>query len=227
MPGGSPVRRARREFCEALFAVPVPRRGGAPDQSVFRIAELAVPSAAAPVFCMEGAVASELPLLAAMVRESDLGDLAGSLARWEVLESQPCAPFHQRIFYVSKLPWPLRARAFHIGNWVELPGDGSFALLSMSLDPDDAVRARAGKAVWGEVSFSGYHLVPLADGRTWLRRVIGVELHLPMPRAVLGRMLAGVYRANHAWLNRTAQSDAAARFAERMARDPLYAALPA
>jgi hypothetical protein len=175
---------------------------------------------------MEGAIAAPLGLVAAMIREGDLGDLAGDLACWDVIESQACDPFHQRIFYVSTLPWPFRARAFHVGNWVERPTAESFAMLAMSLEPDATLRARVRREVWGDVVFSGYFLVPLADRRTWLRRVIGVDLRLPMPRAILRRTLVQVYRQNYSWLNRTAQCDLAGRFEERMAREPLYATLP-
>lgn len=222
--GDSPARCARPEFSEALFAAPFPQGSQSWNGPAFHITELATPSAGAPVFRMEGTVTAPLPLLAAMIRESDLGDLAGSLSTWEVLESQPSAPFQQRIFYVSKLPWPFRARAFYIGNWVERPSNESFALLSTSLDPDDAICARVGRDVLGDVAFSGYFLVPLAEGQTWLRRVIGIDLHLPMPGAILRRMLTGVYRGNYAWLNEAARSDNS-RFDQRMDRDPLYATL--
>jgi hypothetical protein len=222
--GESPVRRTRAELCDALFAPPFP--GNEQNGSGFRIAEIAALSAGPPVFRMEGTVAAPLRLLAAMIRESDLGSLAGSLARWNVLESQACAPFHQRIFYVSKLPWPFKDRAFYIGNWVERPTVDSLGIVSMSLEPDAEIRSGVRKEIWGEVAFSGYFLVPLDDRRTWLRRVIGVELRLPMPRGMLRRMLIQVYRGNYRWLNQAARSELAGRFEERMAKDALYATLP-
>ena len=191
----------------------------------FRIGELPDRSSISPMFWMEGVVAAPLRLVAAMVRESDLGTLAGSLARWDVLESERSEPFSQRVFYVSKLPWPFADRAFHIRSWTERPAPQSLVIQSTSLEPDDAVRARLGKAAWGKVEFSGYHLVRLAPGSTWLRRVIGVELGLPLPRGFQRWMLRQVYRGNYEWMNETARAGSLDRFEQRMASDPLYASL--
>jgi hypothetical protein len=221
----SPALRARRDLCEALFESPLPSRGSATG-SPFAIREMR-DAAGPPIFRMEGTLAAPLRLAVAMIRELDLGELTGKLAASEVLESLPIEPFRQRLFYISKLPFPFRSRAFYVGNWVERPGGDSFAMLATSLDPDGAVRDRVRNEVWGEVVFSGYHFVPLDERTTWLRRVIGVELDLPLPRRLLRRMLIEVYRRNHQWLNEAPRSqDLVRRYEERMAEDPVYATLP-
>jgi hypothetical protein len=224
----SPAQRARRDLCEALFDAPVPASGSAVSGIPFTINEMHDAKPGPPIFRMEGPEAAPLRLVVAMIREFDLGSLTGKLATWEVLESRTTEPFQQRLFYISKLPWPFRPRAFYVGNWVERPNSDSFALLATSLDPDGSVRGRVRDEVWGDVVFSGYHLVPLAGGSTWLRRVIGVELRLPMPRRLLRRMLIEVYRGNHKWLNEAPRSmDLVRRYEARMAGDPVYATPPA
>jgi hypothetical protein len=223
----SPAPQARRDLCEALFDPPLPARGSAMSGGRFAINEIHDAKPGPPIFRMEGTVAAPLRLTAAMIREFDLGNLTGNLTTWAVLESGRTEPFRQRLFYVSKLPWPFRPRAFYIGNWVERPGPDSFAMLATSLEPDDAVRARVRNEVWSEVLFSGYHLIPLADRSTWLRRVIGIELALSMPRRLLRRMLIEVYRGNYKWLNEAPRSaELLRRYDERMANDPIYATLP-
>ena len=173
---------------------------------------------------MEGTIAAPIRHVTAMIWESDLGTLAGTLTRWEVLEAETSAPFRRRVFYISKLPWPFMDRAFHIRAGVERPAPNSVGIISASVSEPD-LHDRAGSAVWGDVLFSGYHLKSLGSRTTWLRRIIGIELGLAMPRGMMRWSLIKVYRGNYRWMNQAAGSDLMRRLEERMARDPLYASL--
>ena len=215
----------RPEFREALFQALAVTDGAFAD-GTFRIAEILKRPTDPPMFWMEGTVSAPLRLVAAMIRESDLSTLAGTLLRWDVLESEAAAPFRRRIFYVSKLPWPFKNRAFHISSWFEQPTSNSFGILSTSIPSNGDMHAAAGTSVWGDVAFSGYHLVSLGPRLCWLRRVIGIELRLPMPRRLLCRSLVQVYRGNYKWMSKAACSDLVLRFEQRIANDPFYSSLP-
>jgi hypothetical protein len=218
------VKLARPELHDALFQ-------GAPDtirswtSDEFQIKEFPARDSDPPIFQMEGTISAPLALVAAMIRESDLGSLAGSLGRWDVLESERSDPFRRRVFYISKLPFPFKDRAFYMDSWVERPGPDSLGIVSVSLPADRDVCDHLGNAAWGEIVLSGYYLVQMAPRLTWLRRLIGIELGLPMPRGILRRMLINVYRGNYKWMNKAARSDLVRRFEQRMANDPLYSSL--
>lgn len=160
--------------------------------------------------------------LTALIREADLGPLAGKLALWEASGTADVPPWSRRLLYVSALPWPLADRAFCIQSEVFLDADGSVRIESASVPADGRERERVGRAAWGSVAFSGYVIRPVSGGSR-LTRVIEVDLALALPRRLELQLLRKVYADNHAWLAEGRKHARSPAFAARMTADPMYA----
>lgn len=162
--------------------------------------------------------------LLALIREADLGPLAGRLSRWEPRSIEAGSPWTQRVLYVSDLPWPFRPRVFCIESRVTLRDGGVVRIESASAEPDAGERARVSGAAWGTVVFSGYNTTP-ARGGARLQRVIEVNLGMRWPRRAEVALLSRVYAHNHAWLAGGRKHATAREFVARKERDPVYAAV--
>ena len=209
----------RREILAASLGA---ASGATPERPVVR--GLRDPGARAATFTTDAWLPVPPAIVIALVREADLGPLAGELRLWDarVLDGEP---WSQHIVYVSALPWPMRDRAFAIENRVTLV-EGGARLDSASVAPDAAERARVGGARWGKVVYSGY-LVTSERGGARLRRVIEIDLDLPLPASVERAVLEKVYADNHAWLARGVEHARAPAIAARIGDDPMYAAIEA
>ncbi len=164
-------------------------------------------------FVSEGALPGPVSLAAALIKEADLGGLAGSLRRWEPTRLSPC---QERIAYTSRLPWPLADRSFTV---LERYGGGPGEALILGQDLEGAV-AEAG-TVLGSVICSAYRIARVGTGCA-LRRLIRIELHLPLPVPWTDRLLAGTFLADLDRL-RAGMARPPAGLAQRMAQEPLYA----
>lgn len=162
--------------------------------------------------------------LVALVREADLGPLAGDLSLWEVRSSEDRPPFTERLLYVSRLPWPFRDRAFCVVSEVHLLESGAVRIASASVDPDPAEEARVSGARWASVTFSGYHLRSERGGARMVR-VIEVDLAMGLPARLELALLKQVYTGNHKWLAGGRARAERPDFAARMSRAPVYAAI--
>ena len=53
------------------------------------------------------------------------------------------------------------------------------------------------------------------------------RLGLPLPKALLRKILVQVYRGNYKWMNQISQSNGMSAFEQRMSGNPLYTSLVA
>jgi cytochrome P450 len=198
------------------------RRESAQPLGAPRISGRHTPAARVATFVTDAWLDVSPAELTALVREADLGPLAGKLTLWETSGTADSPPWSRRVLYVSALPWPLSDRAFCIQSQVFLDPDGSVRIESASVPPDGREQARVGRAAWGSVAFSGYVIRPVSGGSR-LTRVIEVDLALSLPQRLERELLRKVYADNHAWLERGQQHARSPAFAARVASDPMYA----
>lgn len=182
-----------------------------------------------PTFVSEGLLPGSLLHTAALIREAELGGLAGSLRRWRVFR---LSINQELISYTSRLPWPLSDRAF--GVLETYGGDAGEALIlgedtersSYDATHPEALRFQGEQAepgtVAGRVLCSAYRITALPEGCR-LRRLTRIELALPLPaswsKALLARTFLDDLERLRAGLRRTPPG-----LAERIAQDPLYEA---
>ena len=151
-------------------------------------------------FLSEGPLPGPSRQVAALIKEADLGGLAGNLRRWRAWRADPTT---ELISYTSRLPWPLADRHFSV---LERYGGGPDEALLLGQDtlgasladiPEPLLRAfmaelpEAG-TVGGSVLCSAYRLTPRPNG-CHLRRLTRIELHLPLPAAWTTALLARTF----------------------------------
>ncbi|KXZ41828.1 hypothetical protein GPECTOR_270g702 [Gonium pectorale] len=150
--------------------------------------------------------------LLCLVREFDLGQLAGQLLGFKLLEASVTRTLSH---YTSSLPWPFQPRwvcaAMRFGV---VQATGAVVSLGQSLHvaspapaaAADATPAPPPGATRGTVHYSFYHIQPLpaqrpgpgpgsgsGPARCRLRRIINVDMHVCLPRPLLRSSLTRHY----------------------------------
>ncbi|PNG99683.1 hypothetical protein TSOC_014412, partial [Tetrabaena socialis] len=148
--------------------------------------------------------------LACLVRDFDVGSLAGQLQDFRVLAASPSL---LQAEYVSVLPWPFEPRWLSVTMRIGVVrGTGAVVLLG------ESVRGAApppGRAVTpGTVHYSYYHIAPAAPARangrasgaggvrSVMRRAINIDMRIPLPAFVVRKSLASHYAADMAAVER-------------------------
>jgi hypothetical protein len=218
--------------------------------STSRVFSQAVAEAPLAMFKSEVILDAHPLVVAALIREADESTLAGNLRVWA---PAALSPFHQWVYYVSALPWPLRDRAFEIRQLFGLRMHASDAvgpsvwMLGEDLGAVERSRApaehrerfdREGRrpgAIPGQVHISAYYLRPLPPSldrgswRTVLRRLFNIDLDFSqLPAALVNALLVRQLHADHHELQRQAATFEGSRLAARVAPgagDAFYAAI--
>lgn len=153
-----------------------------------------------PTFKAEAELDAPPLVVAAIIKEADLGGLAGELLQWRVGR---LSPFLELVHYVTKFPPPFSARDFCVTERYGVESDGTVLVLGQDLHDGDlplikpSVKAisqwQERGCVRGSVRRSGYQVSPVRrDGRvaTRLRRVLDIDLCMWVPAAVCERLIA-------------------------------------
>lgn len=185
-----------------------------------------------PTFKAEAELDAPPLVIAAMIKEADLGGLTGELVQWRVGR---LTPFIELVHYVTKLPAPYSARDFCVTERYGVQGDGTVLVLGQDLQDGDlplvkpSVKAIAGwqerGCVRGAVRRSGYEVTPVRrDGRltTRVRRVLSVDLDLWMPAAVYERLLARTLAQDFGRMTAQAATFAGSALERRTQEDWFY-----
>ena len=179
-------------------------------------------------FVSQGALAGPVERAAALIKEADLGGLAGDLRRWRVFRGSPCL---ELVSYASRLPWPLADRSFGVlerygGRAGEAcilgqdtVGDALQDLPPPLLAAYQAERAEPG-TVGGSVICSAYRFWTAGSG-CLLRRLTRIELHLPLPGAWTEALLGRTFLDDLQKLRRGLAAPPEGLHA-RMSADPIY-----
>lgn len=185
-------------------------------------------------FLAEGVVRVPPGLACAMVRDADLTPLAGSLAEWKVTRKDAASSppnFARCVQYTSRLPWPFANRNFEVESWflpsTSLPPHLARACVYVSQTPEPTgrspLRLKNVDGVDGDVEFSGYCFmsVPGSPEKCFIRRVISVDLKMPLPKWMLRSSFLRVFESDFVWMDRPPVS-ATDALRERIASDPAY-----
>lgn len=128
--------------------------------------------------------------LVALVREFDVGKLAGQLSDFHVHSSSPSLT---RVEYVSSLPWPFEPRwiladmQFGVDRTT-----GHYLILGRSV-PGAQVPADKPHTSLGTVHYSMYIIEPRGEDRCVMRRAINVDMHIKLPSFVIRKSLVAHY----------------------------------
>lgn len=184
-------------------------------------------------FVSEGAISGPMRVVAGLIKEAEIGGLAGALRRWRSFRASPCV---ELVSYTSRLPWPLADRSFGV---LERYGGGPEEALILGQDAVDAVLDEVSAAVPaavrqayeaevaeagtvdGSVRCSAYRIVPEGAGCR-LRRLTRIDLRLPLPEAWTEALLARTFLEDLEKL-RAGAARPPEGLAARMAADPIYA----
>lgn len=139
-------------------------------------------------FFSEGVVHCDQLTLLALVKESDLGSLAGALTRWQVTSH---TPFSDSLFYTSCLPWPFNRRWFSIHQTVAI--DSSSDILFVGFDNNLPDTTKDINDVQGHVLFSFYRIKKISEKSSLLRRAININLDTYIPDYILNSSLIDNY----------------------------------
>lgn len=176
----------------------------------------------------QGALPGPVEQAAALIKETDLGGLAGDLRRWRVFRGSPCL---ELVSYTSRLPWPLADRSFGVLERYGGRGGAAWILGQDTLGdalrglPPSLVEAYQGEVaepgtVGGSVICSAYRLWRAGSGCV-LRRLTRIELHLPLPGTWTEALLARTFLDDLVKLRRGLASPPDGLMA-RLGADPIY-----
>ncbi len=125
-----------------------------------------------------------------LVREFDVGKLAGQLDDFHVHSASPSLT---RVEYVSSLPWPFEPRwiladmQFGVDRTT-----GHYLILGRSV-PGAQVPAGKSHTSLGTVHYSMYIIEPKGEDRCVMRRAINVDMHIKLPSFVIRKSLVSHY----------------------------------
>lgn len=154
-----------------------------------------------PTFKAEMLVEARPLVVAALIKEADLGPGSQQLVQWRVGR---ITPFLEVVHYVSRLPPPLSARDFCVAERYGVGPDGSVLVLGQDFSDSSLAPVKPSvKAVveWEEsgcvraaMRRSAWHLAPewREDDTlvTRVRHLAEIDLHMPVPAAVGERLHA-------------------------------------
>ena len=192
-------------------------------------------------------IKADLLTLVALIRESQLGSLAGKLLLWNPVDK---SPFERQIHYCSYFPFPFQNRDFcikeHCGGIQDSDGQVSIVLLNYDADeksymqrlyPSDinqelmAEFLKSNK-IHGNVNYSIYFITKISDDECKLRRYFSINMHLPwsFPRFAQDKALGNVFMENIQWIRSEAgkyktHQDLPEPYQEVIRNNALYPAL--
>lgn len=185
-----------------------------------------------PTFKAQAEIDAPPLVVAAIIKEADLGGLAGELLQWRVGR---LSPFLELVHYVTKFPPPFSARDFCVTERYGVESDGSVLVLGQDLHEGDLPMVKPSvKAIahWqergcvrGSVRRSGYQVSPIhRAGRvlTRLRRVIDIDLCMWVPASVCERLLARSFAQDVTRMRAQAAAFAGSKLEQRTEQDWFY-----
>lgn len=185
-----------------------------------------------PTFKAEAEIDAPPLVVAAIIKEADLGGLVGELLQWRVGR---LSPFLELVHYVTRFPAPFSARDFCVTERYGVEEDGGVLVLGQDLHEGDlplvkpSVKAIAEwqerGCVRGSVRRSAYQVSPAQRGgrvNTRLRRVIDIDLCMWVPASVCERLLARSLAQDFARMRAQAAAFAGSRLQQRTDQDWFY-----
>ncbi|KAG2497995.1 hypothetical protein HYH03_004254 [Edaphochlamys debaryana] len=163
--------------------------------------------------------AAPLLHLVTLIREFDLGKLAGDLKSFTVTEN---TPERVTVEYTSILPWPFEPRWIRATMRYGVLDSGAVVILGESVP---GASPPAGSTL-GTVHYSFYHISPAGPSKCVLRRAICVDMHLPLPAFVIRKSLAAHYASDMALIDKDVGAAwESSGLAERLAKGACYRAM--
>ncbi|GLI68735.1 hypothetical protein VaNZ11_013226 [Volvox africanus] len=152
-----------------------------------------------------------------LVREWDLGKLAGTLMDVRHLESSGCEDV---VEYVCKLPFPFEPRWIRCKlRYGVVRCTGALIILGVS----ELGAAVPPGMTRGTIYYSYYHIFPGdTAGTAVLYRVMNVDMHMPLPDFVVRKTLASHYRDEMARMESTLAAWASSPLQERFETKACY-----
>lgn len=149
-----------------------------------------------------------------LLRESQLGALAGDVEFWD---STAITPTHRQIHYCSVFPAPMEKRDFCISELTGILPDNSLVLMNFDASSQGFIRSKFPEAntnneqlqkhlrsphIHGNVFFSIYHLKQIDETHVQLTRFFCLDMKLSwfFPRMLQDKALCDVFKQNIDWI---------------------------
>lgn len=128
-------------------------------------------------FICEGTIETNVLTLLGLIKESDIGSLAGNLINWDNVSLNA---FSHIVNYRSSLPWPLYSRSFSVRQ-IFAVDDKDILFIGFNSPNDYNYKLNKHNSVIGNCIFSFYRIKILSDNKCLLRRALNIDLHLMIP----------------------------------------------
>lgn len=189
-------------------------------------------------------IKGDLATCYSLLRESQLGALAGDVLFWD---SCNISPTHRQVHYCSVFPAPMEKRDFCISELTGILEDNSLVLMNFDANSDGLIRSRfpatdsneeqlqkylSSPYIHGNVFFSVYHLEQLDESHFQLTRFFCLDMKLTwfFPRVLQEKALCDVFKQNIDWIRGQLRGykkheDLPPGYQEVMEREEIYSLL--